>query len=100
MAHHASGERRLMLAVLEDAVRNVALARNARISSKRARQELAWVTSVDRTDPFAFESICDALGIDPSWLRARLLRGALPERVTIRRTTQLAGPTRTCSASF
>lgn len=89
-----------MLAVLEDAVRNVVLARHARLSNKRAKQELAWVTSADRTDPFAFESICDALGIDPGWLRSRLLRGALPDRVTIRRTTQLAGPTRTCSASY
>jgi hypothetical protein len=67
------GERRLMLAVLEDALRTLLGARHGRTSAKRVRQELAWFTSGDRSDPFAFERICEALLIDADWLRGRVL---------------------------
>jgi hypothetical protein len=76
MAYEASGERRLMLAVLEDAIRTLLLARRTAVSRKRLLRELAWVESTSHAEPFAFESICDALGLDPGYLRARLLRGS------------------------
>jgi hypothetical protein len=69
-------ERRLMAAVLEDAVRTVL--RPARTATaRRVREELRWFASTDRRNPFAFERVCEALGIDPSYLRRRLVAGTL-----------------------
>jgi hypothetical protein len=77
-AEPASGERRLLLAVLEDGIRT--LLKYARASHGRAfnlrREALAWLTSQDRGDVFAFESICEALGIDSDRLRLRVLAEA------------------------
>jgi hypothetical protein len=68
------GERRLMLAVLEDAVdsyRKYALARDPREQAcfLEARE---WFFSNDRTWLFAFENICDVLEMNPDYLRAGL----------------------------
>ena len=68
------GERRLMIAVLEDAVdvyRKLAGARDAR------RQQLfkdaeEWIESPDRSWIFSFLNICDVLGIEPEYLRRGL----------------------------
>ena len=68
------GERRLMIAVLEDAVdvyRKLAGARDAR------RQQLfhdaeEWIESDDRTWIFSFQNICDVLGIEAEYLRRGL----------------------------
>ncbi len=107
MAYDAFGERRLMLAVLEDAIRTVLLARRTAVPRKRLLREIAWLESTSQTEPFAFESICDVLGLDPGYLRGRLMRGVcVPARATgsrgpqtgIRRSERL-GP-RVCSASF
>ena len=68
----ACGERRLMLAVLEDALRTVLSARVGRSCDAWVREELRWFMSEDRSHPFAFEVICDVLDLDASWLRARL----------------------------
>lgn len=77
-AEPASGERRLLLAVLEDGIRT--LLKYARATHGRAlnlrREALTWLTSQDRADVFAFESICEALGIDPDRLRLRVLAEA------------------------
>jgi hypothetical protein len=67
------GERRLMRAVLEDALRTLLGARLGRSSDRWVRQELAWITSLDHSDPFTFERICEALAIDAGWLRRRVL---------------------------
>jgi hypothetical protein len=67
------GERRLMHAVLEDALRTLLGAGHGRTSATRARQELAWFMSVDARDPFTFERVCEVLGIDAAWLRDRVL---------------------------
>src|SRR5262245_1616329 len=73
----ACGERRLMLAVLEDALRTVVSARLGRSSDAWVRAELRWFMSEDRSHPFAFEVICDVLDLDAGWLR-RQLRSDLP----------------------
>ncbi len=74
-AEPACGERRLMLAVLEDGIR--AFLKNARATHGRAfnlrREALSWLSTDDRSDVFAFENICEALGIDASRLRQRVL---------------------------
>lgn len=65
------GERRLMLAILEDAIdvyRKQAGARD------RKRQQLfqdaeAWIEDTDATWIFSFETICAALGLEAGYLR-------------------------------
>jgi len=71
-----NGERRLMLAVLEDAVscyQRFALSRDA-----RARTEFAeaahWIDSREREWPYSYENICDVLGLNPAYIRDGLRR--------------------------
>jgi len=78
-------ERLLMFAVLEDGITSYLT--HARARTRRGREAFAevhdWVSSPDRRRLFAFETICDVLGID-----AGSLRRALGERRT-RRGRQL-----------
>jgi hypothetical protein len=107
MTYEAFGERRLMLAVLEDAIRTLLLAKRTAVSRKRLLREIAWFESRSQSEPFAFETICDVLGIDPGYLRGRLVGGtvvpvreshARGPRTRIRRSE---GPRlRSCSASY
>jgi len=76
----ACGERRLMLAVLEDALRTVLSARVGRSSDSWVQDELRWFMSEDRSHPFAFEVICDVLDLDASWVRRRLRADARRNR--------------------
>jgi hypothetical protein len=81
-AEPASGERRLLLAVLEDGIRTFlkhAQATHGRGFNLR-REAFVWLTAGDRRDVFAFENICEALGIDASRLRQRVLIEAEPGR--------------------
>jgi len=69
-------ERRLMLAVLEDAIDayldNVGAPRgNRRV---RFNEAASWFRSNDTEWPFSFVCICDALGIDPALIRRMLVR--------------------------
>ena len=70
------GERALMCAVLEDAIRCLMgqgyPGQSRGLLAARAR---AWVAARDNRWPFSFECICDALGIESSALRRQLLRG-------------------------
>ena len=70
------GERALMCAVLEDAIRCLMghgyPGHSRGLLAARAR---AWVAARDERWPFSFECICDALGIESSALRRHLLRG-------------------------
>ena len=74
-AEPASGERRLLLAVLEDGIRT--LLKNARATHGRGlnlrREALGWLVTDDRADVFSFENICETLGIDAERLRSRVL---------------------------
>jgi hypothetical protein len=83
------GERRLMLAVLEDAV--IVVQRYALARDPEKRQECLeareWIASRDTSWPFSFDNICNVLGIDPEYirggLRARSVAGrknSLPQR--------------------
>jgi hypothetical protein len=70
----AAGERALMLAVLEDAIRCLQEHRRGRRAEPRrlAREAEAWIRSnADR--PFSFVGVCDALDIPAPHLRAALL---------------------------
>jgi hypothetical protein len=69
-------ERRLMLAVLENAV--LTLHRCALKPSAQGRriatEVRTWIASNSRRHPFAFAAICDVLGIDMDYLRGMIAR--------------------------
>lgn len=92
---HAAGialsdpERRLRLAVLEDAIRTCQRYGGTRRRRERAMyaEAIGWIASRDRKHAFAFERVCEALGLDPDYVRRGVDRW---------RTTQTdAGPLRT-----
>ncbi len=71
-----SGERALMLAVLEDGIRCF----QEHIQSPHvrprllARQAEKWIRSQDWDWPFSFNNVCESLSLDPDSLRAAILR--------------------------
>jgi hypothetical protein len=77
-------EKRLMLAVLEDAVGT--FQKYAGATSRRSRRLHAeaeeWFADSDVTWPFAFRNICQALGLEPEWLRRGLERWRLEQTQT------------------
>jgi hypothetical protein len=73
---HLEPERVLMLAVLQDAVGCFQEHVGTRCKHKQAMHSDAeeWIASTDRSYPFSFENICDALGFDPAYMREGLAR--------------------------
>lgn len=72
---YISGEKALMLAVLEDGIRcfqeHLRNPRsNPRLLSQQAEQ---WIRAIDYEWPFSFNNVCETLGIDPAALRSALL---------------------------
>jgi hypothetical protein len=82
-----NGERRLLIAVLEDAVdvyRKQAGAHDARAKALFRDAEM-WIEDLDCTWLFSFQNICDVLDLDAEYIRrglrvwkARALAGHLP----------------------
>ncbi len=68
-------ERALMLAVLEDAVACYAGRLKApRENPKILRRQAAfWLSCEDWESPFSFNNVCEALALDPTALRERIL---------------------------
>jgi hypothetical protein len=67
-----SGEHRLRWAVLIDAIEIYSGGRSPglRVAPNRHRErERGWFLSNDTSSPFSFVSICDALGLDPGYVR-------------------------------
>ena len=82
----AEGARRLMAALLEDALR----CSPQEVRDDSWREAAGWVFSNDRSYVFSFLSVCDALRIDYGWLRMVVRSGSsqkfgrlrpLPERI-------------------
>ncbi|MBV8357941.1 MAG: hypothetical protein JO189_08390 [Deltaproteobacteria bacterium] len=69
-----SGEQRLMLAVLVDAINVLQSWRGGGSARKRRNfaEAAQWVNTRGTTHPFSFDSVCDALEIDSELLRSRL----------------------------
>lgn len=79
-----SAEVRLMLAVLDDAIRSVKRLSSPGESARataRAMQEKRelreWFASTDRSYTFSFENICATLDIDPAHIRSAIRRHEL-----------------------
>jgi hypothetical protein len=70
------GEKRLMLAVLKDAIDILMKHRDRREGpGRRLYVEAAdWIRSDDGDFPFSFVNVCETLGFDPSCLRRGLMR--------------------------
>src|SRR5262249_6875160 len=66
----------LMLAVLEEAVATFQhqLGADARRGRRLFREADEWFRSADTSGTFAFESVCDVLGLDPEFVRRGLAR--------------------------
>jgi hypothetical protein len=72
----SSPEKRLLFAVLAEAItalRHGAGARS-RAGKRRFAETVAWFASDATGSPFTFASICDALGLDATYLRSGLQR--------------------------
>mgnify|MGYP000157663626 CR=1 FL=1 len=84
-------DRRLRLAVLENAISY--FQRYVHATDRRGRMlhedALDWLSESDRSDFFSFENVCDALGLDPDYLRTGLLAWRTAERA------RAGGPTST-----
>jgi len=65
-------EARLMLAVLEEALATFRRGVNSMIPTDRQsyREVDSWLRSLESDSPFAFESICWTLGMDPDYVRS------------------------------
>jgi hypothetical protein len=80
-----SPEKRLCLAVLEDAISvlqgdglnlgSYGNQQHSRVKARLQREAHEWFASDDTDFPFSFMCVCEALGIEATWLRKRVLAG-------------------------
>ena len=79
------GERRLMTAVLEDAVN--CFMKQIHAVDPKARQLYLdaeeWISADDRTWFFSFDNVCDTLDLDADYVREGLLKWRDAERARI-----------------
>jgi len=64
-------EKALLAEVLSLAIQDL---RDRRVSLQIVQETKAWIRSNEADDPRCFVSLCDALGIDPHWVRTILQR--------------------------
>jgi hypothetical protein len=76
LSRQLEGEKRLMIAILKDAVECLDKYRDARSSPGRCHYQnaLEWVQDRSTEWLFSFTNICDLLGFDPDYLRQMLLK--------------------------
>jgi hypothetical protein len=76
LSRKLEGEKRLMIAVLKDAVECLEKYRGSHNSAARSNYENAieWVMDNSTDWLFSFTNICDLLGFDPQYLRDVLLK--------------------------
>ena len=76
LSRKLEGEKRLMIAVLKDAVECLEKYRGSRSSIGQIQYQSAieWVEDTDTEWLFSFNNICDLLGFDPEYLREVLLK--------------------------
>ena len=85
---HLQPEKRLQLAVLEDAI--LTFERSVGVDGPRPRRLLAevdaWLASDATDSPFAFVTICHTLNIDPDYVRGGLRRSRARLEAATKRT--------------
>ena len=82
------GERRLLFALLEDAIHIYCkqMTRGGRRNRRLLRETEHWIESTDRRWLFSFERVCEALELDPHYLRRGLRswrRRSVPGRLDL-----------------
>lgn len=89
-------ERELFAAILYDAIQVLIHARpNGRgDEARRYREAVWWIESSDDDYLFSFESVCEALGIDPRYLREGLRAPKASRLQKARRGVVSVGPQR------
>ena len=95
---HLEPEKRLMLAILQDGIHCYRDNLNASGGKKKRDfdEASAWIVDADGDWVFSFESVCEALGLNPQYLRQGLLRwtervGKTPARAPSATAERLAG---------
>ncbi len=84
-------ERRLMLAVLQDAVecyQKFALSRTPQ-GRNEFREARDWIASTDQGWAYSYENICDVLGIDSAYIRRGLRRFGSNSTEHVRRAPKI-----------
>lgn len=76
LSRQLDGEKKLMLAILKDAVECLEKYRGAKtiIGDGLYHNALDWVEDKSTGWPFSFNNICELLGFDPDYLREFLLK--------------------------
>jgi hypothetical protein len=76
LSRKLEGEKRLMIAVLKDAIECLDKYRGSRTSAGQCQYQSAveWIEETDTEWLFSFTNICDLLGFDPDYLREVLLK--------------------------
>jgi len=76
LSRKLEGEKRLMIAILKDAVECLEKYRESRSDTGRISYQNAieWVEDTDTDWLYSFTNICDLLGFDPHYLREQLLK--------------------------
>ena len=76
LSRKLEGEKRLMIAIMKDAVECLEKYRGARTSAGKTSYQSAieWVEDNDTEWLYSFTNICDLLGFDPQYLREQLLK--------------------------
>lgn len=76
LSRQLEGEKRLMLAILKDAVECLEKYRRNRTTAGKElyQNALDWVEDRSSDGLFAFNNVCDLLGFDPDYLREFLLK--------------------------
>jgi len=97
LSRQLEGEKRLMIAVLKDAVECLEKYRGSRNSVGQCQylSAIEWVEDNDTDWLFSFTNICDLLGFDPEYLREVLLkrenRYIKPERAKVLSLAAMGG---------
>ena len=76
LSRQLEGEKRLMIAILKDAVECLEKYRGSLSSAGKISYQSAidWVEDTDTEWLYSFTNICDLLGFDPNYLREQLLK--------------------------
>ena len=97
LTRQLEGEKRLMIAVLKDAVECLEKYRGAHDSAGQCQymSAIEWVEDTDTEWLFSFTNICDLLGFDPQYLREvlpkRENRYIKPERERVLSLAAMSG---------
>jgi len=86
LSRQVEGEKRLMIAILKDAVECLDKYRGAKSSSGRCQYEnaLEWIQDTGTQWLFSFTNVCDLLEFDPDYMREILLKREEKYNKTVR----------------